>query len=67
MALVVAGTSKAAFVMLVLFHGGRFLSYGAGMAVVIDAAWVALFVLYLTTAQRAPMPLAGERAIRTRS
>jgi hypothetical protein len=41
MALVVAGTSKAAFVMLVLFHGGRFLSYGAGMAVVIEAAWVA--------------------------
>ena len=55
MALTVAGSSKAVFVILVLSHGGRFLAYQAGIAVAIDAAWVLLFASYLATA---PVPAA---------
>ena len=47
MALTVAGTSKAVFVILVLSHGGRFLGYQAGIAIAIDAACVLLFASYL--------------------
>jgi hypothetical protein len=54
-ALVVAGTSKAVFVVLVLSHGGRFLAYQAGVAVVVDALWVAVFAAYLVAMRRAPV------------
>ena len=53
-ALVVASVSKATFVALVLAHGGRFLAYQAGIAVVVDAVWVMVFVAYLVAVRRAP-------------
>jgi len=52
LALVVAGASKAVFVALVLVHGGRFLGYGAGLAVIIDAVWVVVFSSYLLSVRR---------------
>ena len=51
MALTIAGASKATFVALVLSHGGRFLGYQAGIAVLIDALWVAVFATYLLSVQ----------------
>lgn len=50
--LTVAGTSKAVFVALVLWHGGRFVGHGAGVAVVVDLVWVALFTAYLLAPRR---------------
>ena len=50
--LTVAGASKAIFAGLVLSHGGRFLAYQAGVAVVIDLVWVAVFAVYLISARR---------------
>ena len=47
LALTVAGTSKAIFILLVLSHGGAFLVYQAGIAVVVDAFWVLVFAAYL--------------------
>ena len=47
LALAVAGTSKAIFIALVLSHGGRFLGYQAGVAVIVDAIWVIVFAAYL--------------------
>ena len=47
MALLVAGASKIAFIVLVLSQGGRYLVYQAGIAVAIDAVWVVLFAYYL--------------------
>ena len=53
LALTVAGTSKAIFIALVLSHGGRFLGFQAGVAVVVDdAAWVVLFAAYLMATRR---------------
>ena len=49
MALTVAGAGKAIFVALVLWHGRRFLSYQAGVAVVVDSLWVIVFAAYLAT------------------
>ena len=49
--LTVAGASKAIFIGLVLSHGGRFLGYQAGIAVVVDLLWVVVFASYL----RAPL------------
>ena len=46
-ALAVAGTSKLAFIALVLSHGGRYLGEQAGIAIAIDLVWVVLFALYL--------------------
>ena len=46
-ALAVAGTSKLAFIALVLSHGGRYLGEQAGIAIAIDTVWVVLFALYL--------------------
>jgi hypothetical protein len=46
LALVVAGASKAIFIALVLAHGGRFLGYQAGIAV-IDLVWAVVFTAYL--------------------
>lgn len=55
--LTVAGVSKAIFIALVLSNGNRFLSYQAGVAVVVDSLFVILFVLYLavpTSRQSSP-------------
>jgi hypothetical protein len=52
LALTVAGASKAIFIAFVLSHGGRFLGYQAGVAVVVDLLWVAVFTLYLVGTRR---------------
>lgn len=41
------GLGKLAFITLVLSHGGRYLSKGAGIAVVADTIMVALFAAYI--------------------
>jgi hypothetical protein len=51
--LVVAGTSKAIFAVLVLSHGGRFLSHQAGIAVAVDLMWVGVFTSYLVASRAA--------------
>ena len=53
LALMVALASKATFIALVLSHGGRFLGYQAGVAVVVDAVWVVLFAWYLASVRPA--------------
>jgi hypothetical protein len=53
LALTVAGASKAVFIALVLSHGGRFLGYQAGMAVLVDVLWVTVFASYLLAVRRA--------------
>ena len=55
LALAVAGASKAIFIGLVLSHGGRLLGYQAGIAVVVDLVWVAVFALYFLGARRLTM------------
>ena len=55
MALVVAGTSKAIFIALVLSHGDRFLGYQAGTAVAVDAVRVLLFAAYLVKTRSATL------------
>jgi hypothetical protein len=50
--LTVAGASKAIFIALVLSHGGRFLGYQAGIAVVVDLVWVVVFATYLLALRR---------------
>lgn len=45
--LVIAGTSKIIFIVLVLSYGRQFLSFGAGTAVIADAIMVVLFAAYL--------------------
>ena len=55
MALAVAGASKAIFIALVLSHGGRFLGFQAGIAVVVDLVWVAVFAFYFFAVQRLAM------------
>jgi hypothetical protein len=52
--LAVAGASKAIFVALVLSHGGRFLGYQAGIAVLVDALWVIVFAAYLLSVRHTP-------------
>jgi hypothetical protein len=52
LALIVAGTSKAIFIALVLSHGQRFLGYQAGVAVIADSLWVVVFAAYLFAASR---------------
>jgi hypothetical protein len=54
LALTVAGASKAIFIALVLSHGGRFLGYQAGIAVLVDVLWVVVFASYLLAVRRAP-------------
>jgi hypothetical protein len=54
MALTVAGAAKAIFVALVLSHGGRFLGYQAGIAVLVDVLWVMIFAAYLLSVRRTP-------------
>jgi hypothetical protein len=56
LALTMAGASKAVFIALVLSHGGRFLTYQAGVAVAVDAMWVIVLAAYLfTTRGSAPL------------
>ena len=50
--LTVAGASKAVFIALVLSHGGRFLGYGAGVAIFVDRVWVLVFAAYLVAVRR---------------
>jgi len=45
--LMIAALGKLVFIGLVFSHGGRYLSQQAGVAVVIDAVMVVLFVGYL--------------------
>jgi hypothetical protein len=45
--LTVVGTSKLAFVLLMLLFGRSFLSGQMGIAVAIDLVWVVIFGLYL--------------------
>jgi hypothetical protein len=52
LALTVAATSKAIFVGLVLAEGSRYLGHQAGVAVVVDAAFVAIFAACLARAGR---------------
>jgi hypothetical protein len=54
LALSVAGASKTVFIVLVLSHGGRFLGYQAGIAVIVDLVWVVVFGAYLFAAGRTP-------------
>ena len=53
LALAVACVSKAIFIALVLSHGGRFLGYQAGIAIVVDALWIAVFTVYFLAVRRA--------------
>ena len=52
LALTIALLSKATFIALVLSHGGRFLSYQAGVAVAVDAVWVLIFTAILLSPKR---------------
>jgi hypothetical protein len=52
MALVVAGISKAIFILLVLAQRQTFLNQQAGIAIVVDAVWVGIFAIYLVAARR---------------
>ena len=52
MALAAAAVSKTIFIALVLANGTRFLVYQAGVAVVVDAVMVVLFVVYLAGGHR---------------
>ena len=51
-ALVVAGTSKVAFIALVLSIGQQFLQFQVGVAVVIDTIMVALFAWHLMSTKQ---------------
>lgn len=55
-ALMVAGSTKLIFIVLVLAHGGLFLGHQAGVAVAIDAVWVILFAIYLLNRKTAADP-----------
>lgn len=52
--LVIAGLSKAAFIVLILTIGRPFLSHQAGVAVVSDVIQILLFAGYLVAARAAP-------------
>lgn len=53
-ALIMAGASKIAFIALVLSFGQQFLQYQIGVAVVIDAVMVVLFLAHLLAERRSP-------------
>jgi hypothetical protein len=53
-ALTVAGSSKVVFIALVMSQGGRFLDDQAGIAILIDLVWVAVFATYLLAIRRLP-------------
>lgn len=50
--LVVAGSSKVIFIVLLLTYGRQYLRYGAGIAIVVDAIMVVLFTAYLVSNPR---------------
>ena len=54
LALSIAGLSKAIFIGLMLSHGRLFLGHQAGIAVVVDLVWVAVFAAYLVAVRRLP-------------
>jgi uncharacterized protein (DUF1810 family) len=58
LALVVAGTSKLVFAILVLVSGGQYLPFAA-IPVGIDLLWVAVFAAYLLVAPVDPRPADG--------
>jgi hypothetical protein len=47
-ALVIAGTSKAIFIALILIYGKQFMSFAAGTAVVADSIMIVLYAAYLS-------------------
>lgn len=53
-ALVLAGTSKVVFIVLVLLLGQEFLRYQVGVSVAVDSVMVALFVAYLVSTDAPP-------------
>ena len=55
-ALVVAGSSKVAFIALVLSIGQQFLQFQVGVAIAIDAVMVTLFALYLVSTRQQSHP-----------
>jgi hypothetical protein len=50
--LTVAILTKLVFIALVLAQGSRYLGQQAGIAIAIDAVWVALFACYLVALRR---------------
>ena len=54
--LIIAGTSKVIFIILVLTYGRQFLTFGAGTAVIVDTIMIVLFVTYLlfTASRKSP-------------
>jgi hypothetical protein len=50
--LLMATVSKLAFIALVLSNGTRYLAHGAGTAVLVDSAMVAVFVVYLAATRK---------------
>jgi hypothetical protein len=57
LAILAAIASKATFIALVLSNGTRYLAYGAGTAVVIDAIMVVMFTAYLVSPAEATTAL----------
>lgn len=55
-ALFTAGTSKGAFIALILSLGQQFLQFQVGIAVAVDSAMVLLFAAYLVTTRGKPLP-----------
>jgi len=53
-ALVIAGSSKAIFITLVLCYGKQYFSFGAGTAVIADAIMIVLYIAYLLLARPRP-------------
>ena len=53
-ALVLAGTSKVAFIVLVLSFGREVLRYQVGVSVAVDSMMVVLFVAYLVSTDAPP-------------
>jgi hypothetical protein len=52
LALAFTGLGKLIFIGLVLSHGGRYLGYPAGVAVLFDSVMVILFATYLVATHR---------------
>ena len=52
LALAFTGLGKLFFIALVLAHGGKYLGYQAGVAVVFDSVMVILFATYLVATHR---------------
>jgi hypothetical protein len=62
--LIVVGTSKVVFIVLVLSQGTRYLSQQAGIAVAIDSMMIVLFASYLLgslSRRMVPVPVGRSR------